>query len=74
MTTAASEKIDLLIYGPTKPVVDNGFSERFERYKCETPEDVERLAPDAELDDWLTAWRLHGGPAGIEVVEARRGE
>jgi lactate dehydrogenase-like 2-hydroxyacid dehydrogenase len=46
MTTAASEKIDLLIYGPTKPVVDNGFSERFERYKCETPEDVERLAPD----------------------------
>jgi lactate dehydrogenase-like 2-hydroxyacid dehydrogenase len=46
MTTAASEKIDLLIYGPTKPVVDNGFSERFERHKCETLEDVERLAPD----------------------------
>lgn len=46
MATAASEKIDLLIYGPTKPVVDNGFSERFERHKCETLEDVERLAPD----------------------------
>lgn len=35
---------------------------------------MSRGLPDAELDDWLTAWRLHGGPAGIEVVEARRGE
>ena len=25
----ASEKIDLLIYGPSKPIVDNGFSDQF---------------------------------------------
>jgi len=45
MATTASEKIDLLIYGPTKPVVDNGFSERFERHKCESREDLDRLEP-----------------------------
>ncbi|MGB3864294.1 MAG: 2-hydroxyacid dehydrogenase [Xanthobacteraceae bacterium] len=46
MTTGASDKIDLVIYGPTKPVVENGFSERFERHKCETLEDIDRLAPE----------------------------
>ena len=45
MATTASEKIDLLIYGPSKPVVDNGFSERFERHKCESREDLVRLDP-----------------------------
>jgi len=25
----SSEKIDLLIYGPSKPIVDNGFSDQF---------------------------------------------
>ncbi|MCO5132342.1 MAG: 2-hydroxyacid dehydrogenase [Xanthobacteraceae bacterium] len=67
MTTAASEKIDLLIYGPTKPVVDHGFSERFERHKCETLEQVEQLAPDV-------ARRIRGiaithmRPAGAAVL------
>jgi lactate dehydrogenase-like 2-hydroxyacid dehydrogenase len=46
MSTGTSEKIDLLIYGPRKPVVDNGFSERFVRHNFETIGDLDRLTPD----------------------------
>ena len=45
MTTGSAEKIDLLIYGPRKPVVDNGFSERFIRHNFETKGDLDRLTP-----------------------------
>jgi lactate dehydrogenase-like 2-hydroxyacid dehydrogenase len=41
----ASEKIDLLIYGPSKPIVDNGFSDRFVLHSFETRNDLERLSP-----------------------------
>jgi lactate dehydrogenase-like 2-hydroxyacid dehydrogenase len=44
MTAGASEKIDLLIYGPRKPVVDNGFSDRFIRHDVETKGDLDRLS------------------------------
>lgn len=47
MSTGAAEKIDLLIYGPRKPVVDNGFSERFVRHNVETKGDLDRLTPAA---------------------------
>jgi lactate dehydrogenase-like 2-hydroxyacid dehydrogenase len=40
-----SEKIDLLIYGPSKPIVDNGFSDQFVLHKFETKADLERLNP-----------------------------
>lgn len=43
MTAGSSEKIDLLIYGPRKPVVDNGFSDRFIRHDVETKGDLDRL-------------------------------
>ena len=46
MSTGTSEKIDLLIYGPRKPVVDNGFSERFVRHNFETKGDLDRLTPE----------------------------
>ena len=45
MSTGTSEKIDLLIYGPRKPVVDNGFSDRFVRHNFETIGDLDRLTP-----------------------------
>ena len=32
----SSEKIDLLIYGPSKPIVDNGFSDQFVLHSFET--------------------------------------
>ncbi len=41
----SSEKIDLLIYGPNKPIVDNGFSDQFVLHPFETKGDLERLSP-----------------------------
>jgi lactate dehydrogenase-like 2-hydroxyacid dehydrogenase len=42
----SSEKIDLLIYGQSKPIVDDGFSDRFVLHKFETIADLERLTAD----------------------------
>jgi lactate dehydrogenase-like 2-hydroxyacid dehydrogenase len=41
----SSEKIDLLVYGPHKPIVDNGFSDQFVLHRFETRGDLDRLAP-----------------------------
>ena len=41
----SSEKIDLLVYGPNKPIVDNGFSDQFVLHPAETRNDLERLSP-----------------------------
>lgn len=43
---ASSEKIDLLVHGPRKPIVDNGFSNQFVLHHFETTHDLERLTPD----------------------------
>ncbi len=39
----SSQKIDLLVYGPNKPIVDNGFSDQFVLHPFETTADLERL-------------------------------
>lgn len=44
-TGPSSEQIDLLIYGPSKATVDNGFSDRFVLHKFETQADLGRLQP-----------------------------
>src|SRR5664279_4594118 len=41
----SSEKIDLLVYGPSKPIVDNGFSDQFVLHSFETTPDLERVTP-----------------------------
>ncbi len=41
----SSEKIDLLVYGPNKPIVDNGFSDQFVLHPFETRADLDRLTP-----------------------------
>jgi lactate dehydrogenase-like 2-hydroxyacid dehydrogenase len=41
----SSEKIDLLIYGPSKPIVEHGFSDQFVLHSFETKHDLERLSP-----------------------------
>jgi lactate dehydrogenase-like 2-hydroxyacid dehydrogenase len=41
----SSEKIDLLIYGPNKPIVDKGFSDQFVLHPAETRADLERISP-----------------------------
>jgi lactate dehydrogenase-like 2-hydroxyacid dehydrogenase len=42
----SSEKIDLLVHGPSKPIVDNGFSDQFVLHHFETTHDLERLTPE----------------------------
>lgn len=44
-TGISSEKIDLLVYGPSKPLIENGFSDQFVLHKYETQPDLERLPP-----------------------------
>jgi lactate dehydrogenase-like 2-hydroxyacid dehydrogenase len=41
----SSEKIDLLVYGPNKPIVDKGFSDQFVRHPVETRADLDRVSP-----------------------------
>src|ERR1700749_3345034 len=42
----SSEKIDLLVYGPNKPIVDKGFSDQFVLHPAETRADLDRLTPE----------------------------
>jgi lactate dehydrogenase-like 2-hydroxyacid dehydrogenase len=41
----SSEKIDLLVYGPNKPIVDKGFSDQYVLHPFETRGDLDRLSP-----------------------------
>ena len=40
-----SEKIDLLVYGPIRPILENGFPDQFVLHTAENRADLERLAP-----------------------------
>jgi lactate dehydrogenase-like 2-hydroxyacid dehydrogenase len=42
----SSEKIDLVIHGPSKPIVNTGFPDQFVLHRFETTHDLERLTPD----------------------------
>jgi lactate dehydrogenase-like 2-hydroxyacid dehydrogenase len=59
--SVSSEKIDLLIYGPSKPIVDNGFSDQFVLHSFETRHDLERLAP-------ATAAKIRGAAITYNTV------
>jgi lactate dehydrogenase-like 2-hydroxyacid dehydrogenase len=41
----SSEKVNLLIYGPGRPILENGFSDPFVLHAAETRHDLERLTP-----------------------------
>src|SRR5256885_8825860 len=41
----SSEKINLLIYSPSRPILENGFSDHFVLHAFETKHDLERLPP-----------------------------
>jgi len=45
MAASPGSSIDLLIYGPVRPILENGFSGHFVVHKAETPADLDRLAP-----------------------------
>ena len=59
--SVSSEKIDLLIYGPSKPIVDNGFSDQFVLHSFQTRHDLERLAP-------ATAAKIRGAAITYNTV------
>ncbi len=46
MAPISSEKIDLLIYGPIRPILENGFPDQYVLHKAESRGDLERLTPD----------------------------
>jgi lactate dehydrogenase-like 2-hydroxyacid dehydrogenase len=46
MTAVSSEKIDLVVHGPIKPIVTNGFSDQFVLHQFETIGDLERLTQE----------------------------
>ncbi len=61
----SSEKIDVLIYGPMRPILENGFSDQFVVHSAETRADLERLAPE------VTA-RLRGMAVTYHTVAANK--
>jgi len=42
----SSEKVDLLIYGPVRPILENGFSDQYVLHMAESRADLERLTPE----------------------------
>ena len=42
----SSEKIELVVHGPSKPIVNSGFSDQFVLHHFEKTHDLERLTPD----------------------------
>src|SRR5262249_24784555 len=46
MTAVSSEKIDLVVHGPHKPIVTNGFPDQFVLHHFETTGDLERVTPE----------------------------
>src|ERR1700758_3115072 len=64
----SSEKIDLLIYGPMRPILENGFSDQFVVHAAETRADLERLTPDAVARLRGMAVTYHTVPANKETL------
>ena len=65
MTALSSEKIDLLIYGPMRPILENGFSDQYVVHSAETRADLERLTPD-------TVAKLRGMAVTYHTVVANK--
>ena len=61
----SSEKIDLVIHGPSKPIVNTGFPDQFVLHHFEKTHDLERLTPD-------TVAKLRGMAVTYHTVAANR--
>lgn len=46
MTAVSSDKIDLLIYGPLRPILEKGFPDQFKLHLAETQADLDHLPAD----------------------------
>src|SRR5262252_7612266 len=61
----SSEKIDLLIYGPMRPILEDGFPDQYVVHSAETRADLERLTPD-------TVAKLRGMAVTYHTVAANK--
>src|SRR5438874_7232621 len=64
----SSEKIDLLIYGPVRPILENGFSDQFVLHMAESRADLERLTPDTVAKIRGMAVTYHMVPADAKSL------
>jgi lactate dehydrogenase-like 2-hydroxyacid dehydrogenase len=64
----SSEKIDLVVYGPQKNIIDNGFSDQFVLHKFETQGDLERLDPAVAAKVRGMAVTYHTVPANSAAL------
>ena len=46
--TISSDKIDLLIYGPIRPILENGFPDQYVVHRAENHDQLKQLAPDVK--------------------------
>src|SRR6266702_5028931 len=63
MAAISSDKIDLLIYGPSRPILESGFSDQFVLHFAESRADLERLTPDVVARIRGIAVTYHAVPA-----------
>src|SRR4029450_9018153 len=66
--TISSERIDLLIYGPIRPILENGFSDQYVLHKAESRADLERLTPDVLAKTRAMAVTYHSVPADAKAL------
>ena len=66
--TVSSEKVDLLIYGPIRPILENGFSDQFLVHTAEGRADLERLTPDTSAKIRGMAVTYHTVPADKKAL------
>ena len=64
----SSEKIDLLIYGPIRPILENGFSDQFVLHMAESRADLERLTPETMAKTRGMAVTYHTVPADAKAL------
>src|ERR1700709_2811987 len=59
----SSKKIDLLVYGPVRPIIEHGFSDQFVLHMAEGRADLERLTKDVVAKTRGIAVTYHTLPA-----------
>ena len=64
----SSEKVDLLVYGPVRPILENGFSDQFVLHMAEGRADLERLTPDVLAKTRGIAVTYHTVPADRKAL------
>src|SRR5215212_5404730 len=64
----SSEKTDLLIYGPVRPILENGFSDQYVLHMAESRADLERLTPETIAKIRGMAVTYHMVPADAKAL------